>query len=178
MIGSVFVLAVAACLSLVNGEDFKPYQNYITTPVSVHTRTVTVTATEVHTVRSTTTRDVSVTETTVVNVPVTVFVTVRDFVAEQPNTVTSVVRVTTTDLEVKTVVAGDYRVRTVLSVLTNFVPTTETVQLVESITHFNVETQVDTVPVQITENIQQNIVLTTTQLIPTTITSTTGYYNY
>ncbi|XP_042872710.1 mucin-3B-like [Penaeus japonicus] len=153
----------------------------IPTPVTQRpvTETVTRTETVTHTFRVTTTSDIWVTESTFVELPVTVYTTDRDFVPEVPRTVTSVLRVTTTPINLKTAEEFIAPVRTFVSVYTSFVTVTETVQFWQSIFHVSTEYQVQTVPVWTTQELIQHVVTTTTLYATNVVTSTTqGYHGF
>ncbi|XP_042872711.1 glucoamylase S1-like [Penaeus japonicus] len=142
------------------------------------TETVTRTETVTHTFRVTTTSDIWVTESTFVELPVTVYTTDRDYVPEAPRTVTSVLRVTTSPVNVKTAEEFVQPSRTFVSVYTSFVTTTEYVNFWQSIYHVSTDYQVTTLPVWTTQELLQHVVTTTTRYVTNVVTSTQGYYRH
>ncbi|ROT79992.1 hypothetical protein C7M84_001263 [Penaeus vannamei] len=139
------------------------------------TETVTRTDTVTHTFRVTTTSDIWVTESTFVELPVTVYTTERDFVPEVARTVTSVLRVTTTPVAIKTAEEFVNPSRTFVSVFTSFVTTTETVKFWQSIYHVSTDYQVTTLPVWTTQELVQHVITTTTHYVTNFVTSTQFY---
>ncbi|XP_069159431.1 uncharacterized protein [Procambarus clarkii] len=129
-----------------------------------------------HTLRETTTSDVWVTEQTAITLTVTQTTTQWEFVPQQPQTVTSVIRVTSTPVVFVTATVGVYPVSTMVSAYSQFVTTTDTVKYWQTITHVAVSHEIQTVPVVTTQELVQEIVTTITQIVTTTITSTTARY--
>ncbi|XP_071533881.1 uncharacterized protein [Panulirus ornatus] len=83
----------------------------------------------------------------------------------------------TTTVELKTVIVDANTVRTLLTTFTNFHTNTVTVQSVTTVTHYSTTYEVETRPVVITKNLQQDVIITSTQIATITSTLTTaGYY--
>ncbi|XP_071533880.1 uncharacterized protein [Panulirus ornatus] len=157
----ILLLAVTGAIEGING----------------HYRGGPATTTITHTLRVTTTSDVTVTTTTSVDVPVTQYITLPNFIPEDPRTVQSLIRVTNTPVELKTVIVDANTVRTLLTTFTNFHTNTVTVQSVTTVTHYSTTYEVETRPVVITKNLQQDVIITSTQIATITSTLTTaGYY--
>ncbi|XP_069177299.1 chondroitin proteoglycan 1-like isoform X3 [Procambarus clarkii] len=129
-----------------------------------------------HTLRETTTSDVWVTEQTAITLTVTQTTTQWDFVPQYPQTVTSVIRVTSTPVVVETATVGVNPVSTMVSIYSQFVTTTDTVKYWQTITHVAVTHEIQTVPVVTTQELLQEIVTTVTHIVTTTVTSTTARY--
>ncbi|XP_069161381.1 uncharacterized protein [Procambarus clarkii] len=140
------------------------------------TTTVTTETTLTHTLRETTTSDVWVTEQTAITLTVTQRTTQWELIPQQPQTVTSVIRVTSTPVVLVTATVGVYPVSTMVSVYSRFVTTTDTVKYWQTITHVAVTHEIQTVPVVSTQELVQDIVTTITQIVTTTVTSTTARY--
>ncbi|XP_053635068.1 uncharacterized protein [Cherax quadricarinatus] len=173
------VLLVFGYIALIRGQAVPTYDPHL--PIQLPTQstsTVTEKTTVTHTLRETTTSDVWVTDQTVVTLTVTQASTQWDFLPQQPQTVTSVMRITSTPVVVVTATAVTNSVRTVVSVFSQFVTVTDTVKYWQTITHVAVSHEIQTVPVVTTQELLQEIITTVTQILTTTVTSTTArFYN-
>ncbi|XP_042209439.1 uncharacterized protein LOC121857451 [Homarus americanus] len=174
---STLLLLVAA--SQVNcQQDTSPYEPHETYPpvtITPVTVTVFVTDTITHTLRETTTSDVWITDQTTVTQTLTATTTDWSFVSYRPSTRTSVIKITSTPVEVVTATSYVYPLRTMVSEYTSFFTTTSVVELWQSITHVSVIHQVHTVPVVSTQELVQEIVTTLTEFITVTVTSASRY---
>ncbi|XP_069161255.1 uncharacterized protein [Procambarus clarkii] len=174
---AVFALLILGCIAQILGQAYQPYGTHAPLPVvTPTTSTVTTETTLTHTLRETTTSDVWVTEQTAITLTVTQTSTQWEFVPQQPQTVTSVIRVTSTPVVLVTATVGVYPVSTMISVYSQFVTTTDTVKYWQTITHVAVAHEIQTVPVVTTQELFQEIVTTITQIVTTTVTSTTARY--
>ncbi|XP_068236110.1 uncharacterized protein [Palaemon carinicauda] len=126
-----------------------------------------------HPLRVRVTSDVWITETTNVNEVVTHSVTVYSYFPANPRTITSVMRVTSTPVIIRTVEIMVTPTLTMTSVFTSFVTTTQTVRFWQSITHVSVAHSVETVPVWSTQTLVQESTTTVTRVITTVVTSFT-----
>ncbi|XP_069161134.1 uncharacterized protein [Procambarus clarkii] len=164
-------------IAQIQGQAYQPYGTHAPLPVvTPTTSTVTTETTLTHTLRETTTSDVWVTEQTAITLTVTQTTTQWEFVPQQPQTVTSVIRVTSTPVVLVTATVGVYPVSTMVSVYSRFFTTTDTVKYWQTITHVAVTHEIQTVPVVSTQELVQDIVTTITQIVTTTVTSTTARY--
>ncbi|KAK3860351.1 hypothetical protein Pcinc_033596 [Petrolisthes cinctipes] len=136
---------------------------------------VTVTETQLHTLRETSTTDVWVTAVTDVTLTATQLTTHWEFRPGQHKTYTSIVRVTSTPISFVTATVCSSSLITETSAFTSFLTSTETVDLVQSITHIAIAHQVHTVPVVTTQMLHQTIITTVTNIVTTTVTSVTRY---
>ena len=93
--------------------------------------------TKTHTLRVPSTSDVWVTDVTMVKVPVSVVTTQRSYRPDAPDTVTSFVRVTQTSIDVVTRTVEAYPTKTLVSVFTQFVTETATIELWQPIVHLS-----------------------------------------
>ncbi|XP_045619864.1 uncharacterized protein [Procambarus clarkii] len=174
---AVFALLILGCIAQILGQAYQPYGTHAPLPVfTPTTSTITTETTLTHTLRETTTSDVWVTEQTAITLTVTQTTTQWEFVPQQPQTVTSVIRVTSTPVVLVTATVGVYPVSTMVSVYSQFVTTTDTVKYWQTITHVAVAHEIQTVPVVTTQELFQEIVTTITQIVTTTVTSTTARY--
>nr|XP_045611360.1 uncharacterized protein LOC123766334 [Procambarus clarkii] len=174
---AVLALIFLYCIAQTKGQAYQPYGTHAPLPVvTPTTSTVTVQTTLTHTLRETTTSDVWVTEQTAITLTVTQTTTHWDFVPQYPQTVTSVIRVTATPVVVETATVGVNPVSTMVSIYSQFVTTTDTVKYWQTITHVAVTHEIQTVPVVTTQEVYQEIVTTVTQIVTTTVTSTTARY--
>ncbi|XP_069936817.1 uncharacterized protein [Cherax quadricarinatus] len=171
------ILHILACLALVQGQRISTYEAHPPIVVPTETTSTIIDQTTVtHTLRETTTSDVWVTDQTKVTLTVTQTTTHWDFVPQQPRTVTSVIRVTSTPVLLVTATVGANPVSTMISIFSQFVTVTDTVKYWQTITHVDVTHQIQTVPVVTTQDLLQEIVTTVTQIVTTTVTSTTARY--
>ncbi|XP_066940233.1 uncharacterized protein [Macrobrachium rosenbergii] len=145
--------------------------------ITPFTETKIETVQKTHPLRVRVTSDVWVTETTNVNELVTAFVTIYSYIPASPRTVTSVIRVTSTPVVVRTVEVVVTPTLTVTSVHTSFVTTTQTVRYWQSITHVSVAHSVLTVPVWSTQTLVQEEATTVSRVVTTTVTSFTNTVN-
>ncbi|XP_045611129.2 hepatitis A virus cellular receptor 1-like [Procambarus clarkii] len=175
---ALFTIFLLGCIAqVIKGQAYQPYGTHVPLPVvTPTTSTVTVQTTLTHTLRETTTSDVWVTEQTAITLTVTQTTTQWDFVPQYPQTVTSVIRVTSTPVVVETATVGVNPVSTMVSIYSQFVTTTDTVKYWQTITHVAVTHEIQTVPVVTTQELFQEIVTTVTQIVTTTVTSTTARY--
>ncbi|XP_042209430.1 uncharacterized protein LOC121857444 [Homarus americanus] len=170
----VLYLLLAASLAKVQCQVYDDHR-YV--PVTIITQTVYETVTKTHTLRETSTSDVWITDQTTVVLPVTQYTTDWDFVSSDPNTRTSVVRVTSTPVDIVTATVAVVPVRTHVSVYTSFHTTTTILEYWQSITHVSLEHLVVTVADYSTQELVQEIISTTTEFVTSTTTSTTfGYH--
>ncbi|XP_068200361.1 chondroitin proteoglycan 1-like isoform X1 [Palaemon carinicauda] len=172
---SVFLLA--SCQIAPNYETHRLTSALAPATVTPFTETRTETVLKTHPLRVRVTSDVWITETTNVNEVVTAFVTVYSYFPANPRTVTSVMRVTSTPVIIRTVEIMVTPTLTVTSVFTSFVTTTQTVRFWQSITHVSVAHSVLTVPVWSTQTLVQEETTTVTQALTTTVTSFTKNLN-
>ena len=176
---AAILLLVFGYMTLIRGQAVPTYDPHFPLPLPVQrTSTVTEETTVTHTLRETTTSDVWVTDQTVVTFTVTQASTVWDFLPQEPRTVTSVMRITSTPVVVVTATAVTNPVRTMVSVFSQFVTVTDTVKYLQTITHVALSHEIQTVPVVSTQELLQEIITTVTQIVTTTVTSTTArFYN-
>ncbi|XP_053634421.1 uncharacterized protein [Cherax quadricarinatus] len=75
-----------------------------------------------------------------------------------------------------TATVGANPVSTMVSIFSQFVTVTDTIKYWQTITHVDVTHQIHTVPVVTTQDLLQQIITTITQIVTTTVTSTTARY--
>ncbi|XP_064082742.1 uncharacterized protein LOC135198753 [Macrobrachium nipponense] len=173
-------LVFGLALAMVNCQGPPVYETHVLTaalgPSTLEPATETKfeTVYKTHPLRVRVTSDVWITETRDVNEVVTAFVTVYSYFPANPRTVTSLIRVISTPVVVKTVEVLVTPTRTLTSVHTSFVTTTQTVRFWQSITHVSVAHSVLTVPVWSTQTLVQESTTTVTRLITTEVTSVTN----
>ncbi|XP_071533879.1 uncharacterized protein [Panulirus ornatus] len=165
---SPFAFIFLGILAQVSCQPYEPHYEptYKETTTITETKTVTVT----HTLRETTTTDVWITDHTDVHAVVTDYTTAWDFHPDEANTRTSIVKITSKPVVLVTATTGYNPVKTFVSVFTEFLTTTETIELLQSITHISVQHKINTIPVVTTQELVQQITTTTTYIITTTIT--------
>ncbi|RXG59076.1 hypothetical protein Avbf_14306 [Armadillidium vulgare] len=134
--------------------------------------------TRTHTLRKTATSNVYVTSAVLVPVTVTQYSTRRDFVEEDPDTITSFIRLTSTPIVIETNTIEKMPVRTVVSKVTQLRTVTSTVDLWQPITHYDTSFEVVRLPVQETQTLLQVVYDTITVTSRNFITSTHGLYRY
>ncbi|XP_053635351.2 uncharacterized protein [Cherax quadricarinatus] len=172
---AVLVLLLFGCITLIQGQGIPTYDTHLPIPLPTQsTSTVTEQTTVTHTLRETTTSDVWVTDQTVVTLTVTRASTKWDFLPREPRIVTSVIRITSTPVIVVTATSVTNPVSTMVSVFSQFVTVTDTVKYLQTITHVALSHEIQTVPVVTTQELLQEIITTITQIITTTVTSTTA----
>ncbi|KAF2367370.1 hypothetical protein FHG87_001885, partial [Trinorchestia longiramus] len=136
------------------------------------TTTVTNFVTKTHTLRVPATSDVWITSVTMVKVPVTQLTTQRNFVRGVADTVTSFVRITSTPVSVATRTVEVFPTKTMVSVFTNFVTKTETVELWQPIQHLSTSYDVITRPILETQTLLQRAFRTVAVTQTVDVTST------
>ncbi|XP_071534070.1 uncharacterized protein [Panulirus ornatus] len=172
MAGLQLFFVLLATLTQVFGQGYERHYAPIYKEVSPVTRTLTETVT--HTLRETTTTDVWITDHTIKECVVTDYTTAWSYLPEEGDTRYSVITITSTPVVIVTATTNYNPVKTFVSIFTEFSTTTETIDLVQSLTHIDVVHQIHTVPVVTTQELVQQITSTTTYITTTTITS--NYY--
>ncbi|XP_053634420.2 uncharacterized protein [Cherax quadricarinatus] len=171
------LLHIMGCLALVKGQVISTYEVHPAIVVPTQpTSTLTVQTTITHTLRETTTSDVWITDQTLLALTVTQTTTHWDFIPQEPRTVTSTIRVISTPVVFVTATVGANPVSTMVSIFSQFVTVTDTIKYWQTITHVDVTHQIHTVPVVTTQDLLQQIITTITQIVTTTVTSTTARY--
>ncbi|KAB7495410.1 hypothetical protein Anas_05328 [Armadillidium nasatum] len=142
--------------------------------------TVTSTVTRTHTIRKQRTTDVVVTSAILVPLTVTQYQTRRNYVRDDPNTVTSFIRITAQPVVVETRTIEKFPIRTVVSGYTDFKTVTSTVELWQAITHYSTSFEVVRLPVEELQTLYEVAyeTITTTTRITTTLTPKGFGYGY
>ncbi|KAL7630155.1 UNVERIFIED_CONTAM: hypothetical protein RMT77_019601 [Armadillidium vulgare] len=140
--------------------------------------TVTSVITRTHTLHKTATSNVYVTSAVLVSVTVTQYSTRRDFVDEDPDTVTSFIRLTSTPIVIETNTIEKMPIRTVVSKVTFLRTVISTVDLWQPITHYDTSFEVVRLPVQETQTLLQVVYDTITVTSKDIVTSTHGLYRF
>ncbi|RXG55581.1 hypothetical protein Avbf_15863 [Armadillidium vulgare] len=140
--------------------------------------TVTLTTTRTYTVWKTSTSDVKITSAVLVPLTVTQYSTRRDFEKEDPDTVTSFVRITKTPVVIKTKVVEKFPIRTVVSRLTRFKTVTSTVDLWFPVTHYQTSFEVVRIPEEETQTLVQVEYDTVTSFSSVLVTKLPGKFGF
>ncbi|XP_018023404.1 uncharacterized protein LOC108679317 [Hyalella azteca] len=163
-------IVIGSGLSPANAPQYEEHAIPRTGPVQL-TNTVTNFVTKTHTLRVPSTSDVWVTSVTMVKIPVTQLATQRTFVRAAPDTVTSLVRITSTPVSVLTQTVDVFPTKTVVSIFTSFVTETQTVELWQPIEHVSTSYEVITRPVLETQSLLQRLFTTVTTTRTINVTS-------
>ncbi|KAB7505643.1 hypothetical protein Anas_05707 [Armadillidium nasatum] len=166
-------LAVSA-LTCVSGD----YRPTVVHPVDFNIVTVTSTVTRTHNIWKKSTTDVLVTSAVLVPLTVTQYQTKRDYIRDDPNTVTSFIRVTSQPVVIETRTIEKFPVRTVVSRYTDLRTVTSTVEFWQPITHYSTSFEVVRLPVEETSTLYEVAYETVTTVSTIFVTVTHKNFGY